>query len=407
MINHFQRLFLISYFPLFFIGVELSNQLDVSWMKGILLFPAVVFGFYSFLLHILNKQKISKNLFLLILLQLLYGSFYLNHKYSLFLSVIITFLLIGNVLFYYFILQSNVYKNNLDLLIYDFFKSVFICFFLTTIVPLYIIQDYKQFSDLGSAYNAKDVMFYMTTLNAPFLAAITMIYSFYIIYYKSQKFNLLYWVSFLLSFVSLILYSRRGPLFAALFILLLLVQKKLLYRVNIFHLFFIMLAPFYWDFISLLLIEITQNNLVDSFIARNDAGTYLSATGRTYIWFNAINFMTNFDSMHFIGYGGMPNFLLTQTPLNHAHNGLFELFFESGLIVVFIFLVIFTNVSLKIKANLTNDFFILFFALVIYWTILSMTEPTLRFTYFTGMFIIALISTVNSFIDLKKLNNYE
>tara|TARA_B100000674_G_C37956636_1_gene969970 strand:+ start:24 stop:1247 length:1224 start_codon:yes stop_codon:yes gene_type:complete len=407
MISKIHRFLFISYFPLFFIGVELSNQLNISWMKGILLLPAVVFGFYSFLFNILNKKKTSKNLYLLIFLQLLYGSFYLPHKYELFLSLVITFLLIGNVLFYYFITQSNFYKNNLDFLIYDFFKSVFICFFLTTIIPLFIIQDYKQFSDLGSAYNTKDVMFYMTTLNAPFLAAITMIYSFYIIYYKSQKFNLLYWVSFLLSFVSLILYSRRGPLFAAIFILLLLIQKKLLYRVNLIHLLFLMFAPFYWDFISFLLLEITQNNLVDSLIARNDVGTYLSATGRTYIWFNAINFMSDFNPIHFIGYGGMPNFLLTQTPLNHAHNGLFELFFESGFIVVSIFLVIYSNVLSKIKANLINDFFILLFALIIYWTILSMTEPTLRFTYFTGMFIIALLSIVNSYTEFKKLNNYE
>jgi len=397
------RILLITYFPLFFLGIEFSNRLGQTWIKGFFLIPSIIYAFSALLRHYKNISQFSIIFYGLLFIQILYSVLCFPHKYSFFSSIFISFLLIGHTMFFYFIPKNHFYSNNSHIIAHDLFKSLFICFFMTSILPLFILQDISIYQELGGAYNTKDVWFYMTTLNAPFIASLVMIFSTYLIINFRKNGNYLFYIfSFFLSFSCLLLYSRRGPIFAAILVAVLLLKEKWMYKIKFWHFLLLFLAPFYWDFLSSLLIASTQNDFINIFVARNDPETYLSATGRTFIWIKSIQFLvSDFSSSHLFGYGEMPNFLLTNSSLNHAHNAIFQLFFESGLLAVFSFLFIYYLFIKRIKKILDFHLVKILFALIIYWNIISMAEPILRFTYFPALFFLSNICILVSYFDTK------
>ena len=89
--------------------------------------------------------------------------------------------------------------------------------------------------------------------------------------------------------------------------------------------------------ISVLLVSLGDLEFVKNFLPRNNLDEYVTATGRTFVWAQGLQYLfSNLNWGTLIGYGGSEQLALTLN-LTHMHNVVLELFYQSGLLGVGLF----------------------------------------------------------------------
>ena len=340
------RIFVYIYFPLISIGLYLSEKYNFQFARGIVF---VMAAFYI-VIRIINgyKSKIQKysinidiGIVLLYSYIIIYSLLYFPRSTSSVTGAItLTPILLVHTLFWDFLFTSNIYKKNLNKFFFDLFLS-----FLIGMIFLFLSSlNFTNFSIVpGSIHNiAEEWIMVSSDLDVPIMLLI--VFSFIIMQFKVKKSKEMIIIPriailgiVILSIFMFWLYSRRGPIIALLGIVsfIFLPQK---YRTRVFILFFFFpFIPMFWDIFSNFLLEISQTDIVSSFLARNNADDYLTATGRMVDWVRGIEFLLNFDVKHLIGYGGPTWFVVTEGR-DHMHNVILTLIFDSGLITLFLFI---------------------------------------------------------------------
>lgn len=420
----FLRLFIYLYFPLFSIGLLMSEQSGNQFYKGIVFILASIYIISRFFNALIcsNFKKHQKRfyfgIFILYSYVILYSLLYFvrNSGGNSIKIITTTPLLLVHVLFWHLVYTSRIYKGKIEKFFKDLFLSVFIGFLFQFIQTLY----YEGFSlKPGSVHNLAEEMGGLSSdLNVPLLALL--ILSLFIswitsINKKSLTFSLFsgYFIIIMgfLALFTLWLYSRRGPLIAFFLILLLsIVPSRILKKLIVLFLI-IPLLPLLWGYVSKLFIFITQNDVVNTFVQRNRFEDYLTATNRLTDWVRGFQYMLDFNYQHLIGYGGTPWYLIL-AGRTHPHNMILSVFFDAGLItlsLVFVLLfVIFRNFILFIDKS--NEKIIIINTLFLFWCsflFLSPIESLLRsYSVSHLIFLMMNLSTLKFFAEIKK-NDFE
>ncbi|MDG1974843.1 MAG: O-antigen ligase family protein [Flavobacteriaceae bacterium] len=186
-------------------------------------------------------------------------------------------------------------------------------------------------------------------------------------------------VNLLLLILSLILtYSRMGIL-ATIFIVIL--YYIFLKRISLRKLFSIGI------FLSIL--YFLSNILIKYFQRGNDLGVE-TLSSRDIIWIEIVNSLLNDIPHTIIGYGVTNNPILNNLviPVSHAHNGYLEIVVETGLIGLFIYLIInLKTMKLYWKAASKDKTFLVLFSITLLFMIGNLTESLTVGPYNSSMLI--------------------
>ncbi len=344
MIQKIQNFLILIYFPFFFICIEISKLYGIESLIVLSNLPLLLY----LLINLKSKKAkfpIIRNDFLIILI-----SFYLllqffatlkNDSIYLALANIITFISI-----YFF--SISFYKISDFMSFEEKMKYLYISIifaFVLVISPLllkgsFVIGSHYKLLFDASKIGGQKLPFLKTTLDAPNLAAIVFLLSFYLILNKNKglKINIIFLIfSFILSLTELLLINRRGPMFGAFIsIFFLLVPRVFVSIVPI-----LLFIPFYWDSILKILVPLFYNSPITNLIANKDYSNLVEAGYRSYVWEVVGRLFLNpsFSSSYMFGYGKLPE-LEKLGGYGHAHNGFLQLFLLSGIIAPVVLLLI-------------------------------------------------------------------
>jgi len=411
------RYFVHSYFLIFSIGIYLSGTFGIEYLKGIVFFLSSIYIFQRLLrsnifTHKFELFSLKTFLFLYVLL---YSALSLFRASSGFSSIFLAPVLFIHLLFWNLLYTSKVYKNNSQLLFRDIYVSLFILMSFTFINAWYVSG--SSFHP-GSIHNiAEKSNFIYSDYDVPMLSLICFFPALSMLQCKLKNISggALKNVTFIiLSFLLVILVQyfmgRRSHL-ALIFIAILfslLPKSKQIIGIYI-TLLSIPFIPIFWTFISEYLIEIVSIDYINKFMVRGDVTHFATATFRLKAWILGIKDILNFDYIHLIGYGDIPQRISLNH--NHMHNLYLNLILEAGFITTIIVFIIFfkiikmTQDLYKTKDNKNESLsFILLYILSI--NIQAPFESILM-SYSTMhlIFISIAITICNYLNEIKKLGN--
>ena len=231
----------------------------------------------------------------------------------------------------YFLMFLNIKYRRLSIAEPSFGYGLLITWIIFFVLPAIRSPDFEW--RFGANYNLEDVLFFSSTLDIHIFG----IFTFFCLLASGKR--ALAVSCFLMLLSVFLLYGRRGPYF--LFFTVLLIfwfiprarLKPLLLLVGMTFWF----LPLFWGVISVLLVSLGDLEFVKNFLPRNNLDEYVTATGRTFVWAQGLQYLfSNLNWGTLIGYGGSEQLALTLN-LTHMHNVVLELFYQSGLLGVGLF----------------------------------------------------------------------
>lgn len=312
---------------------------------------------------------------------------YFSHQFVVdkyYLHSIFTFFLLLAIV----ILVSNIsIKNKVNYNIQRLFWSLFICSLTVLLFNIY-------YGDLSGAglYNIDSLPFFVSTLDSPFLIYLTALIALSLPGEKNYHYKL---VILLIVFLISYLFGRRSVLIAV--IITLFVQHfNLLNRRTLYYLLSLsIMVAIFWPIISQILLYVTDFDVLKNVLVRNDPEEILTATNRSFIWFNSFINMISLDKNLLFGYGvNLPESLFSfgskSIELTHLHNSLIQLFHERGIIILSIFVGLTIKVINSTSNNSTSQSILSFIFIV------SAVESLYRDIYFTHLIVIVIYTIILS-----------
>lgn len=194
-----------------------------------------------------------------------------------------------------------------------------------------------------------------------------------------------------------VLYSRRALILGLFMVVCFQILPLRLKRLSRSGLLFAPFVPLFWDALTTVLLLVTQSPLLRVLIARNDPEEIVSASNRVTTWTESIQFLSQWQMQHLVGYGGAPEWILpTRSDWVHTHNGVLQLIFDAGIVATFLagFLIIATLRHLTTNSASGSSPHRIALGMVVLWIILSGIEPTLRnYTIVHFTFISLVVGT--------------
>jgi len=413
------RLLVFFYFAFYMIGLEVAEIVGVTSVRVLGFFPSVLYLVYRVGKAILRPGAVFIS-------QYVWGSkftwvfIYVGSYCILYLLTRMaggplggepifgysyTGALVVHVAFWYNIPSDLTYTGNNIKLLRDLAWGVVFTFVLLCFLPAIAVGKIQP----GGLYGIREeVPFFMSTLDTPLMAAIAGVIGWAGIQrswnterrsggqLKSLVIGIL---AFAMSIFALVLYSRRGPFFGFVIALLSTMGVKFLSRLKIeYGILTIIAIPFVWSYAGDVLIFITQNEFVSSFVARNTAETYNTATGRIEAWSKITDIISNVRIQHLWGYGDSTE-ILGHGLLSHAHNTFLQLFYETGLMGLVPLLILITSSFAKLN-ELVNRLkgsaeVLALWSIFILLIVVSTVESLMREILFTHLLVLQIFVIVH------------
>lgn len=398
------RLYVQYFFVLFYIGLGLSRILGFEPLQGLLFFPQIVIILLAYLSgkvksKFVLRYRLSHFSHLLIYISL-YCLLFFPRSIGGFQGFILVPLLIIHVLFLRFLFHNSLYKNNHKLLFDDFRRSLL----YGAVFGFFCAWAFVEFKFTpGLIHNLSDKSpFVRSDLDVPFLLVAFFALSFKDIVNEVKKIllqkNPTVNIDSLIALVTVLfifwMYSRRTPLVACILITGVYFFPRRLVGIWRLALLFTIL-PLFWNLAVQLLIILTQNEFVDSLLARNNINDYLTASNRIKSWIGGYLFLFDFKIQHLIGYGEAPAYLKPSYH-KHMHNMPLDLFFEAGLITVFVAFTLILRMFSKCIAYIKNgdQTFYSYLLMLVAFLFISGVEPTLRTISISHLLFLTLASLI-------------
>ena len=303
--------------------------------------------------------------------------------------------------FWYNIFFDPVYRNDRMKLVRDTLGGIVVTFLVLGFLPAVSVGELRP----GGLYDVRDrVPFFITSLDTPLLAAIAGLISWAGIQRMWQKRQssgvgqiVLGLVVFALALYTLVLYSRRGPLFGFVVVFMAMLFVPILSRLRLsYGLLSLGAAPFLWSYAVQILTFLTQNEVVTSLVARNRIHTYETATGRLGAWEKIIDVIANVRLQHLWGYGESA-LLLGYGVISHAHNTYLQLFYETGLIgLVPALILIFStlgDLNEMVREQKQSAEMLALWSIFVLLIVVSATESLMRNIFISHLIIIQIFIT--------------
>ena len=413
------RLLVFFYFAFYMIGLEVAEIIGVTSMRVLGFFPAVLYLVY-------RVGKITLRSEAVFISRYVWGSkftwvfIYVGSYCILYLLTrmaggplggepIFGFsyagALVVHVAFWYNIPSDPTYLSNNIKLLRDLARGIVFTFVLLCFLPAIAVGKIQP----GGLYGIREeVPFFMSTLDTPLIAAIAGIIGWAGVQRSwnaerqsgdQMKSSVIGILVFTMSIFALVLYSRRGPFFGFVIALLSTMGARFLSRLKIeYGIFAIIAVPFVWSYAVDVLIFTTQNELVSSFVARNTAETYKTATGRIEAWSKITDIISNVRIQHLWGYGDSTE-ILGHGLLSHAHNTYLQLFYETGLMGLLPLLILITSSFAKLN-ELVNRLkesaeILAVWGTFILLIVVSTVESLMREIFFPHLLVLQLFVVVH------------
>lgn len=411
------RLLVLSYFAFYMIGFEVSGIVGVTSARIVGFVPAGLYLAYRTGQAILRSRPVflskrvwgSKNILvffyvaaycLLYLMTRMTGGPLSSGAVFGYAYAAVLFI---HVSFWYNIFSDPVYRGDYMKLVRDILGGIVITFLVLGFLPAVSVGELQP----GGLYHVRgdQVPFFITSLDTPLLAAIAGLISWAGVQrtWERRKSSggvriALGLLAFALAVYTLVLYSRRGPLFGFVIAFVAMLLVSLLSRLRLsYGVLSLGAIPFLWTYAVEILIYLTQNEVVASVLARNTAEAYRTATGRLGAWEQIIEVIANVRLQHLWGYGESA-LLLGYGVISHAHNTYLQLFYETGLIglVPALFLILSTlgNFNEMVRKQERSAEILSLWAIFVLLIVVSSTESLMKEVYLghlllTQMFIIS------------------
>lgn len=332
------------YYPLLYLGLGFSRSTGNNVWQGLVFVLAGVYVYARFIKSIMGRDhpvgrvRLGKCLVLAFAFVGYYSVTYFLRSKSGLEALASVPTLFMHLLFWNLAYSSESYAGKEE----KYFKDVFISIFFGFLFGFVNALAYTSFSFLpGSIHDLSEASpFVRSDVDVPLLALGVLSAVFPAVPFSRWRrlggpslFSPVVTYSLLaVTLLSMWLYSRRGPLLAAMFLIVIGASSQQTRKKVLLSLCAFPVLPLLWRYVSDLLIELSQNEFVSTFLVRNKVEDYLTATGRLASWLKGFDFMASFQPNHLIGYGGAPSHFVLGPGHFHMHNMVLDLFFDSGFI---------------------------------------------------------------------------
>jgi len=335
------RLLIYGFFPVYFVSVGLPQVTGIGATRGLfLVYLSVYLG--KRLFTYLAKKRHARSYLLsrvgifAISYVCVYSALYFPRQYEGIVNIVgIGFSLFVVAAFWMAAVSDPVYRRKPRSLVADMYASLIIGLVFILMYTISIVGAVYP----GAAHNMATIApFVRSDLDGPLLTLLLGVFSIKMLRkgrwasYNMPKINLIVVIAAIsLCLFSFWLYSRRAPIIAFMLAMILLMMPVTLKRRINWQWVLVLFIPFVWEYLSIVLLTVSQNPLVEAVIARNDAESYLTATNRLGSWLRGLSFIGEAQIAHIWGYGGAPEDLAVFGH-THMHSTLLDLFFDSGIV---------------------------------------------------------------------------
>lgn len=304
--------------------------------------------------------------------------------------------------FWYNIYYDKVYYKKSVKLVRDALRGIIFTFIVFGFLPAASAGEFEP----GAFRELRDkIPFFISSLDTPLLASTAGIIAWSSIQrrWKTDVTNstskVLVRVFILaLSLLTLVMYSRRGPMFAFILAIASSIFVRIISKMKVYYsVLSLAFVPIFWDDLAEIIIYLTQNEYASYFIAKNTAKSYETATNRIVVWSDMIDVISDVRIQHLWGYGDTSE-ILGFGILSHAHNTYLQLFYETGIIGLFsaLFLIISTmsNLNDMVYESDSSAEILSLWSILLMLIIVSSVESLMREIFLTHliMLIIFIVS---------------
>ena len=419
------RLVALSYFPLFFLSIGASTLSDQVFLRGLPLMPAAVYVVMRLSSGVLVgdrvRWKVSDGLTIAAFAYVVaYSVLYFPRAFSGTLAIGTLPTLVIHLLFWHLAYSDPVYRHDRRRFFRDLWGGVFGGFVVGFLLTL---QHTGFLLRPGTIHNlSREGTFVRSDLDVPMLAVGVTLMGIVWVFFAGRMRRAVARagglggvvnrravgvICLLIGVSSLYLYSRRAPMLAVLGSTFLLLLPPRVGRRVVYAAVLIPLVPVVWDIVAQILVLVTQNDVVDAIVARNDIRSYETATNRLAVWLRALAFIAEVRPQHLWGYGGAPAFILAGSmDWQHVHNAFLQLFFDAGLIVLMtaVGLLVWSYYRLNrmMEAGWYPHEVLLIFGYLTAWLVIGAVEPALRAYSVVHMVFLMLVSvTANVYREYR------
>jgi hypothetical protein len=413
----FVRFLVFTYFPSFFVGVGLAKLSGLDALRGLPLGVAAVLLIFVVARSAILRRHASRMLLQaaapVVLYAIVYSVLYFPRAFHGWNVVGLLPSLMLHVFFWMAAYRAPIYTRRRDLFFRDLWGGA-TAGFVTGLVGAMAGASWSLTP--GALHNLSETAaFVRSDLDVPLLGVVVgLVGAEGLVHGRSQSRStgrLWSLFRFTIAFVGLVLYARRVPL-AALFlgIASLIIARQRVAKV-LYVVFLIPLAPFVWDTMATVLLAVTQNPIVDSILARNDAASYLTASNRVETWLKTVDFLRDVRVQHLWGYGGPPEYVLPRgLGWQHVHSGVLEVVLEAGFISLALALVVAARaIGHVLVVSRDQRFFrdaTLIVAVMVAWFAEAALEPALRgYSIVHLLFLLGATLSACMFSDVQQEAN--
>jgi len=406
------RLLVLSFFTLYQFGPGLASTSGLLAYHFLLLAPTSAYVVMRTVTSVRQGPPIPgwSSVAFPLLYAAVYSALYFPRANSGFALAANTPMLIVNVLFWHFAYSSEAYRNHRQ----RFFQDLWMSLALGLIAGFAVAQSYVGYSfSPGAVHNiAERAPLIRSDLDVPIFALFLGIVGIVHLWRRRRllpSLRAVTWIRphglqygailFLMSLFTLFMYNRRTPLIAMMLVVGVLALPTKWGLRSLYGVFLFPLIPLFWDFAVRILIPLTQNDFVDSLLARNDPETYLTATNRLGVWMQSLAYLADFRVQHLWGYGGAPAVVLEGSKnWTHVHNSAMQTVFDAGFLTLALAVVLLVQVYRRLVVLVQHGTYrgeaLSVFAVFVGWLVLSGVEPMMRSISSAHLFILALAVAV-------------